>query len=103
MVDAGLTPAGLAYAIRATEPEGVCQVVSFYAGPPTPVPLGRMYTLGIHLHAGRCHSAALLPEVVRLIEAGRLRPDAINTRVVDWAAADDAFLEPATKLIVRRN
>ena len=32
VVDAGLTPPGLSYAIRATEPEGVCQSVSFYAG-----------------------------------------------------------------------
>jgi len=103
VVDAGLSPAGLSYAVRATEPEGVCQLVSFYPGPPPPVPLGRMYTLGIHLHVGRCHSAALLPEVVSLIEAGRLRPDAITTRVVDWDAAADAFLEPAVKLVVRRN
>lgn len=38
-----------------------------------------------------------------LIEAGRLRPDAVNTRVVDWDAAAEAFLEPATKLVVRRD
>jgi alcohol dehydrogenase len=103
VVDAGLSPAGLAYAIRATEPEGVCQLVSFYAGPPTPVPLGRMYTLGIRFLVGRCHAAALLPEVVRLIEAGTLRPEAITTRVVDWDSAADAWLEPAIKLVVRRN
>ena len=35
--------------------------------------LGRMYTLGIRLFAGRCHAAALLPEVVASIEAKRLR------------------------------
>jgi len=102
VVEGGLSPAGLAYAIRASEPEGVCQGVSFYAGPPTPVPLGRMYTLGIQLHTGRCHAAALLPEVVGLIEAGRLRPEAVTTRVVDWKDAAEAFLEPAIKLVVRR-
>jgi alcohol dehydrogenase len=31
VVDAGLTPAGLRYATRATEPEGTLQSVSFYA------------------------------------------------------------------------
>jgi threonine dehydrogenase-like Zn-dependent dehydrogenase len=103
VVDAGLTPPGLAYAIRATEPDGVCQGVSFYAGPPTPVPMSRMYTLGIRFHTGRCHSAALLPEVVALIEAGRLRPEAVTTRVVEWEDAAEAFLEPAVKLVVRRN
>jgi len=102
VVDAGLSPAGFSYAIRATEPEGVCQGVSFYAGPPTPVPMGRMYTLGIQLHTGRCHAAALLPEVVGLVASGRLRPEAVTTRVVDWKDAAEAFLEPALKLVVQR-
>src|SRR6185436_13963791 len=47
VVDAGLTPAGLRYAIRATAPEAICQSVSFYAGGDMPLPLGRLYTLGI--------------------------------------------------------
>ena len=67
-------PAGLDYALRATEPEGICQSVSFYPGRAMPLPLGRMYTLGIRFFVGRCHAAALLPEVVPLIERGRLRP-----------------------------
>jgi alcohol dehydrogenase len=102
VVDAGVTPAGLGYAIRAVEPEGVYQSVSFYPGPPIPLPLGRMYTLGVRCFIGRCHAAALLPEVVRLIEAGRLRPDAVTTRVVGWDEAADAWPEPAIKLVVRR-
>ncbi len=102
VVDAGVSPAGLHYAIRATEPEGVCQSVSFHAGPGIPLPMGRMYTLGIHFHVGRCHSAALLPEVVALIVAKRLLPEAVTTRVVDWKDAPDAWLEPALKLVVRR-
>jgi alcohol dehydrogenase len=103
VVDGGVTPAGLHYAIRATEPEGICQSVSFHPGPPVPLPLGRMYTLGIRFFVGRCHAAALLPEVVRLIESGRLQPDAVTTRVVDWDAAPDAFAEPGIKLVVRRS
>ena len=70
--------------MRCTEPEGICQSVSFYPGAPVPMPLGRMYTLGIRFFIGRCHAAALLPEVVPLIEAGRLRPGEVTTRVVDW-------------------
>ena len=89
--------------MRATEPEGVCQSISFHPGRETPLPLGRMYTLGIRFFVGRCHAAALLPEVVPLIEAGTLRPDAVTTRVVDWDAAADAWLEPAIKLVIRRN
>ena len=102
VVDAGATPAGLKYAIRATEPEGVCQSISFYAGGPTPLPMGRMYTLGIRLCVGRCHAAALLPEVLALIEAGRLEPQAVTSHVAAWEAAPEAFLAPGTKLVVQR-
>lgn len=102
VVDAGVTPAGISYAVRATEPEGLCHSISFHPGRETPLPLGRMYTLGIRFLVGRCHAAALLPEVVPLIEAGTLRPGIITTRVVDWEAAADAWLEPAIKLVIRR-
>ena len=102
VVDAGVTPAGLAYAIRATEPEGVCQSVSFHPGKTTPVPLGRMYTLGIRFHVGRCHAAALLTEVIALIERGALRPQSVTTQVVGWEDAPRVWLEPGVKLVVQR-
>ena len=102
VVDAGLTPNGLRYAVRATAPEATLQSVSFYAGGDTPMPLGRLYTLGIRFFTGRAHAAALLPQVMRLIEAGRLRPAEVTTRVVDWEDAPAAYVEPAIKLVVRR-
>jgi len=102
VVDAGLTPNGLRYAVRATLPEGTLQSVSFYAGGDTPMPLGRLYTLGIRFFTGRAHAAALLPQVMPLIEAGRLRPAEVTTRVVDWEDAPAAYVEPAIKLVVRR-
>jgi hypothetical protein len=37
-----------------------------------------------------------------LIEAGRLRPAEITTRVVGWEDAPAAYLEPAIKLVVHR-
>jgi alcohol dehydrogenase len=102
VVDAGITPAGLRYAIRATVPEGVLQSVGFYPGGDVPVPLGRLYTLGIRFHTGRVHAAAMLPRVMPLIAEGRLRPGEVTTRVVDWDDAPAAFGEPATKLVIRR-
>jgi alcohol dehydrogenase len=103
VVDAGLTPEGLTYAIRSTEPEGICQSVSFYAGGAMPMPLGRLYTLGIRFFVGRAHSVSLLPEVMPLIEEGRLRPQDVTTRVVAWEDAPRAFVEPSIKLVVRRD
>jgi alcohol dehydrogenase len=102
VVDGGRTAPSLHYSIRATRPEGICQSVSYYPGPDLPLPLGRMYTLGIRFFIGRCHACALLPEVVPLIEQGRLRPQEVTTRVVPWEQAPEAFLEPAIKLVVRR-
>jgi len=103
VVDAGLTPAGLRYATRATAPEGTLQSVSFYAGGDMAMPLGRLYTLGIRFFVGRVHAAAQLPEVMSLIAQGRLRPEEVTTRVVDWEEAPTAYLEPAIKLVVRRS
>jgi alcohol dehydrogenase len=101
-VDAGVSSECLQYAIRATEPEGICQSVSFHPGPGVSLPMGRMYTLGIRFFVGRCHAAALLPEVVALIAEKRLQPQAVTTRVVGWSDAPKAWLEPAIKLVVRR-
>src|SRR5215470_1257198 len=103
VVDAGLTVEGLKYALRSTAPEGICQSVSFYPGGNMPLPLGRLYTLGIRFFVGRAHAVALLPEVLPLIEQGRLRPQEVTTRVVAWDDAPQAFVEPAIKLIVRRD
>lgn len=103
VVDCGTTVNGLQWAIRATEPEGVLHSVSYYAAEPTvPMPLGRLYTLGIEFRIGRAHSAAVLPEVVDLVAAGRLDPGAVTTSVVDWDDADEHFAEPTIKLVITR-
>src|SRR6185369_4450423 len=102
VVDSGLTPNGLHYAIASTRPEGICHSTSFYAGGSMPMPLGKMYTLGIRFFIGRAHAVALLPEVLPLIESGRLRPQDVTTRVVSWDDAPRAWLEPAIKLVVTR-
>ena len=103
VVDCGLRPEGLHYALGSTEPEGVCQSISFYAAGTTPVPLGKLYTLGIRFFIGRAHAAALLPEVLPLIAAGRLRPEQVTTRVAGWEDAPQAFLEDSIKLVVARD
>lgn len=101
VVDYGVRPEGLDFALRCTEPEGVCQSVSLYLAPIS-LPLVRMYTHGVRFCIGRCNAAALLPEVVPLIESGRLRPGDVTTKIVLWDDAADAFAEPAIKLVVRR-
>jgi alcohol dehydrogenase len=103
VVDCGVDPAGFQWALRATEPEGLLQCVSSYLDETVPVPLRRLYTLGIELHIGRAHSAALLPEVVALVAEGRLRPELVTTSVIGWEEAPHRYLEPTVKLIVDRS
>lgn len=102
VMDCGLRSEGLNYSLGSTEPEGICQSVSFFPGAKTPVPLGKLYTLGIQFFIGRAHAASLLPEVMPLIESGRLAPEKVTTRVVAWEEAPEAYLEHALKLVVSR-
>jgi alcohol dehydrogenase len=103
VVDSGLTPNGLHCAIASTRAEGICHSTSFYAGGSIPMPLGKMYTLGIRFFIGRAHAASLLPEVMPLIASGALRPGEVTTRVAAWDEAPAAWLEPAIKLVISRN
>jgi threonine dehydrogenase-like Zn-dependent dehydrogenase len=102
VVDCGVLEKGLHFAIASTEPEGICQSVSYYPAATEPLPLGRMYTLGVQLFMGRAHSVALIPEVLGLIETGRLEPAMVTTTVVDWADAAGAYVDDTIKLVVRR-
>jgi len=68
----------------------------------TPVPLLEMYTRGVTFHVSRADSRKLLPDVISLVASGRLGPLNIPTTVVPWDQAPEAWLEPATKLVLVR-
>ena len=103
VVDCGHRVEGLHWAIRATEPEGTLHSVSYYAAEPmVPMPLGRLYTLGIDFRIGRAHSAALLGEVIELVADGRLHPEQVTTSVIDWEDTPDRYTDDTVKLIVSR-
>lgn len=95
-------PGGLAAVLRSTEDYGRCTSVAIYFASETPVPLLEMYTRGVTLHASRANSRRYLPEVVALVAEGRLDPLGVPTEVRDWEDAPEAWLEPATKLVLRR-
>jgi alcohol dehydrogenase len=93
---------GLATTIRSTDDFGTCTIVGVGFGPPTPLPILDMYTKGITLHVQRADARRLLPEVLELVMRGVFDPLAVPTTVVDWDDAPDAWLAPATKLVVNR-
>ncbi|MFT5443017.1 MAG: threonine dehydrogenase-like Zn-dependent dehydrogenase [Myxococcota bacterium] len=87
VADCGTRPEGLRYAIASTAPEGICHSASYLPAGEIPIPMGRLYTLGIQFHIGRANAASLLPEVMPLIESGQLRPEEVTTRIVGWSEA----------------
>jgi len=94
---------GLACTLRSTDDYGYCTSVAIHFAETTPLPLLHMYTKGITLHLSRADSRRFLPDVIDLTAAGRLDPSLIPTRVVSWDDAEDAWLEPAVKLVVSRS
>jgi alcohol dehydrogenase len=101
-VDASATHEGLHSALRSTEPGGICTSVSIIAEPETPVPLFEMYTNGIEFHTGRVMARPIIPKLLELAAAGRLRPERVTSKVVPWEQAAEAVPEPETKLVVTR-
>lgn len=93
---------GLACTIRSTEDYGVCTPVAIHFAPTTPLPLLEMYTKGITLELGRADSRRHLATVLTLAESGQFDPLTIDTTVVPFEDADQAWLEPATKLVLSR-
>jgi alcohol dehydrogenase len=101
-VDATGDEAGLASTLRSTDDYGTCTSVAIYFGGTTPIPLLEMYTRGVTFHVSRADSRRYLPAVVELVADGRLDLLAVPTTIVPWDQAADAWLEPATKLVLHR-
>ncbi len=101
VVDGTAEPAGLACAVRSTEDRGLLTVVGIVFGDAA-LPLLEMYTRGITVHLSRADSRRHLPEVLALAASGAFDPLAVPTTVVPFDDAAQAWLQPATKLVLHR-
>ncbi|MCA1840394.1 MAG: zinc-binding dehydrogenase [Actinomycetota bacterium] len=100
-VDASATEDGLRCAIRSTEPGGTCTSIGIYYSD-VEMPLLHMYSKGITFITGRPDSVATLPEVIKLIETGRIDPDELQTTFA-WEDAIEALKDPPVKTIFVRD
>lgn len=102
VVEATKTVDGLRFALLSTEVGGICVNTGPLVGvtQDASLPLGMMYGRGIDFRSGAVHTRAHLPGMLSLVVSGRLRPQEVTTRVVDWSEVLDAYREPATKLVV---
>ena len=101
-VDATGDVQGLACALRSTEPEGHCTSTIIYFYDKVEFPLLEMYMRGITYRTGRVNSRRELPQVLELIESGRINPDRVITQTARWEDAAEAILNYTTKLIISR-
>ena len=101
-VDASADPAGLACALRSTEPEGICTSIGIYFDDPTPIPLLEMYTKGVRFHTGRVHARPLMEPILELVREGRVEPERITAETATWDDAAEAVAGHRGKLVITR-
>jgi threonine dehydrogenase-like Zn-dependent dehydrogenase len=101
VLDGTADPAGLACAGRSTADLGLLTVVGIVFGE-APLPLLEMYTRGITLHTSRADSRRHLPAVLELATSGAFDPLVVPTTAASLDDAADAWLAPATKLVLTR-
>jgi len=95
-------PEGLECTIRSTDDYGTCTTVAIHFAQSTAVPLLAMYTHGITLNVARADSLLHLETLIRLTASGRFDPCCVGPDVVPLDDAAEAWLEPATKLVLTR-
>jgi threonine dehydrogenase-like Zn-dependent dehydrogenase len=93
-------PEGLQCALRSTDDYGTCTLTAIFFQP-AELPLLALYTRGVTLEVGRADSRRHLAAVLRHVAAGRFDPAAVETTVVPLDDAAEAWLQPATKLVLR--
>jgi alcohol dehydrogenase len=101
VVDGTFDPAGLAFCLRHVEPGGICTSVGIYLED-VALPMLEMYTTGVTFRTGRVDARPIIPDIVALVAADRLRPELVTTAVVGWEDAPAAMLDLPTKLVVSR-
>ncbi len=103
VVDHTSDHAGLACALRSTEPGGICTATAIYFEPETPLPMLDMYSTGITLRTGRVHARPNIDPSLKLYEAGNFFPERVTTETASWEDAIDALKSYTTKLVIMRS
>jgi threonine dehydrogenase-like Zn-dependent dehydrogenase len=102
VVDASGDEAGLACALRSTEPEGICTSIGIYFGETTPVPLFSMFTKGVRFHTGRAPARPAMEPILELVREGRFKPELVTAETATWEDAPAAVAGHRSKLVISR-
>jgi len=101
VVDSTAQAEGLACAVRSTEDLGLLTIVGIVFGE-APLPLLEMYARGITLHTSRADSRRHLPAVLELAATGAFDPLSVPVTITSFDGAEQAWMAPATKLVLTR-
>ncbi len=86
VVDMTTTGRGLGVALASTAPDGVCSSAGSLHRTAR-IPFLRSYGHNVTVHISRVNARVVIPEVLKLMSAGSLRPETVTTTV---AAIEDA-------------
>lgn len=92
---------GFRMALRSARPYGKAITVSIFFDNNVPIPFIEMYNKGIDLTISRTHAREQTPELLEMIAQKKFDPARVTSRIVDFAEAAEAWVEPGRKLIVR--
>jgi alcohol dehydrogenase len=86
VVDSSADPRGLAAALQATAPDGICTCAgTLHAS--VKIPAARMFGRNSTLTVARSHIRTVIPEVLDLVAAGRIRPESVTTTIASFEDA----------------
>jgi threonine dehydrogenase-like Zn-dependent dehydrogenase len=101
-VDATGSPDGLVATLARTDWGGRCTSIG-HMTLEAPMPLWEMYRRGVTWHIGPGQARPAIPAILDLVAAGRLRPELVTSATATWDDAEEAVLEPTTKLVISRD
>lgn len=102
VVEAAGKPDALGFAMKSCAPNGHLTSVSMYFERTVPVPLTGAYYKGLTWHTGRVQSRVVLPDVLACMSCGKLHPERVTHRIVDFGEAADATTDPGPKVVFVR-
>ncbi len=103
VVEAAGLPDALVFALRSTQPCGICNSVSAGMGKQTSIPLRSMYMKGITYNISRVHARTEIDHLLDCAQCGTIKPDEVITRSVPFSEAADAMMESDIKIVFERD
>jgi threonine dehydrogenase-like Zn-dependent dehydrogenase len=101
-VEASSRGSGLAAALRALRPGGVCTGTGYYLAPGTKVPVMDMYATSATLNVGVSHVRSYLPALLRFVAEHDFPAEKVTSTLAAWDDAPEAYAARTTKLVVHR-